>query len=146
MRKLLAPVMAVLFFVVGLLVVLPTNASAQEANSDSTLRHAYKPVVLSSISMMQARVNNHANVAQKRLVCVEAFKTVTNAKTHLGCLWLDLAAWGSTGMYAMEFNVPLWSLASGSYNVVYTFQSGDGSWNRIKSIEMKVQDGMYTAP
>lgn len=139
-------ILSALFFMVGLLVIMPGNVSAQETRSDGTLRHAYKPHLLTEHNMMKARVNNHTNVPQKRLVCVEAFKQSTNAKTHLGCLWVDLAAWGSTGMYAREFNVPLWTLTSGSYTIVYTYQSDDGMWHRVKSISMQIQDGMHTVP
>jgi hypothetical protein len=132
------------FFIAAFLFVMPTGASADDG-SGAVLRHAYKPVVLNNINMMQARVNNHTSMPQKRLVCVEAFNTASNAKTHLGCLWVDLAAWGSEGMYASQFNVPLGMLMPGNYNVVYTYQGDNGAWYRIKSINMQVQDGTYSA-
>ncbi len=129
------------FFVLVLLVVSPVKASADDG---STLRQAYKPYTVSSTGWMRARVDNFAAVAQKRLVCVEAFNTVNNAKTHLGCLWVDLAPTNTGGMWASEFDVPTTMLSSGNYNVVYTYQDGEGMWHRIKSINLEMQDGMYT--
>ena len=129
-------------FILAAMVVVP-NVSADEGNG--TLRHAYKPVTVTETKWMRARVDNFAAIPQKRLVCVEAFNVATNAKTHLGCLWVDLAATNSsTGMWAAEFDVPTTMLSSGTYNVVYTYQGGDGLWHRIKSINLEMQDGLYT--
>ena len=130
------------FFVLVVLVALPVKASAHEENG--TLRHAYKPYTVSETKWMRARVDNFSSQPQKRLVCVEAFNVSTNAKTHLGCLWVDLASYNSMGMWAFEFDVPTTWLAPGTYNVVYTYQGADGMWHRIKSINLEMQDGLYT--
>jgi len=127
---------------IAVIVVLPTNASADEGNG--ILRHAYKPYTVETTKWMRARVDNFSVAPQKRLVCVEAFNVSTNVKAHLGCLWVDLASFNSTGMWAAEFDVPTTMLASGTYNVVYTYQAASGMWNRIKSINLEMQDGMYT--
>ena len=132
-----------LLLVLTVILVLPVKASADEGNG--TLRHAYKPFTVSETKWMRARVDNFSNMPQKRLVCVEAFNVSTNAKTHLGCLWVDLAGFNSTtGMWAAEFDAPTTMLAPGTYTVVYTYQGADGMWNRIKSMNLEMQDGMYT--
>lgn len=129
------------FVILAVIFILPRNASADEGNG--TLRHAYKPFTVTETKWMRARVDNFSAVPQKRLVCVEAFNVSTNAKTHLGCLWVDLAGRGGD-MWAAEFDAPTNMLSPGTYNVVYTYQAADGSWNRIKSINLEMQDGMYT--
>lgn len=139
MKKLLF----VFFLAVGLLFVLPAKASADEGTSPS-VRHAYRPYTVAENGWMKARINNVADMPQKRLVCVEAFNNANNAKTHLGCLWVDMAAHNSGGMWGVEFNAPTSWLSPGNYTVVYTYQAGDGSWNRIKSMDLKVMDGMYS--
>lgn len=142
MKKLL---LSILFFLLAI-AVLPQSASAHEAD-EGTLRHAYRPATVELTKTMRARVNNFTQVQQKRLVCVEAFQTVTNTKTHLGCLWVDLAPMNSTmADWAFEFDVPQTSmLSAGNYRVVYTYQATDGAWHHVKSINMQVTDGMYTA-
>ena len=133
----------VLLFVLAAVLVLPVKASADEGNG--ALRHAYKPYTVAETKWMRARVDNFSNMPQKSLVCVEAFNVSTNAKTHLGCLWVDLASYNSTtGMWAAEFDAPTTMLSPGTYNVVYTYQGADGNWNRIKSVSLEMQDGMYT--
>lgn len=140
MKNLKKYILACLVFLFGLFLI-PSVVSADEGN---TLRHAYKPVTVQSTNWMRARVNNHTQMAQKRLVCVEAFNNANNMKTHLGCLWVDLAPmWSQTGNWAMEFNAPTHMLAPGSYTVVYTYQDEGGMWHRIKSMNMQMQDGMY---
>lgn len=132
-------------FALGLLVLLPQSVSAHGAD-EGTLRHAYRPVVVEKTQAMRARVDNFTKVQQKRLVCVEAFNKVSNAKTHLGCLWVDLAPMGSTmSDWAFEFDAPTYWLTTGNYNVVYTYQGTDGAWHHVKSINMQVTDGMYAA-
>ena len=129
-------------FILAAIVLVP-NASADEGNN--TLRHAYKPFTVTETKWTRARVDNFSDTPQKRLVCVEAFNVATNAKTHLGCLWVDLAAHNSsTGSWAAEFDAPTNMLSSGTYNVVYTYQGGDGMWHRIQSISLQMQDGMFT--
>lgn len=143
MKKLLLSIL----FTVVLVFVSAGVASAHEPSDEGTLRHAYRPVVVEKTNAMRARVDNFTQVQQKRLVCVEAFHKVSNAKTHLGCLWVDLAPMNSTmADWAFEFDVPQTSMLSpGTYNVVYTYQSTDGAWHHVKSINMQVTDGMYTA-
>jgi len=131
----------VFFFIMAVLVVLPVKASADEGD---TLRHAYKPFTVSATNWTRARVDNFSSMPQKRLVCVEAFKVSTNAKTHLGCLWVDLAGYNSQGMWAMEFDAPTNMLGPGTYNVVYTYQDDAGMWHSIKSVSLEMQDGLYT--
>ena len=131
-----------LLVVLGALFVMPSIARADEG--DGALRHAYKPVTVASSGTMRARVDNFTMSQQKTLVCVEAFKNSNNVKTHLGCLWVDLAPMGSTvNNWAFESDAPTNLLGPGSYSVVYTYQAGDGSWHQIKSIDMQVQNGMY---
>lgn len=143
MKKLLLSIL----FTVGVLLLLPQSASAHEASDEGTLRHAYRPVTVEKTQTMRARVDNFTQVQQKRLVCVEAFNKANNAKTHLGCLWVDLAPMGSTmSDWAFEFDAPTYWLTTGNYKVVYTFQGADGGWHHIKSISMQITDGMYTAP
>ena len=109
------------------------------------LAHAYKPVSKYETNEVQARVNNNTNVSQKRLVCVEAFNSSSNIKTHLGCLWVDLAPMNSGGMWAMDFNTPTNNLKPGNYRIVYTYQDEGGMWHHIKSINHQVWDGSYQA-
>lgn len=130
------------FFILAALVLVPSGVSADEGNG--TLRHAYKPFTVTETGWTRARVDNFSGVAQKRLVCVEAFNNATNTKTHLGCLWVDLAPMGSTSDWAFEFNAPTHMLSPGTYNVVYTYQAADGMWHRIKSINLQMQDGAFT--
>lgn len=132
-----------LAFLVTVLFVGPTSASADDG-SGTTLRHAYRPVTVDTTRAMRARVDNFTPVAQKRLVCVEAFNNATNVKTHLGCLWVDLSPMGGN-MWAAEFDAPTYKLVAGNYTVVYTYQDDAGSWHRIKSTDLKVMDGMYRA-
>lgn len=131
-------------FMVAALFVLPSTASAQ-TTSNGTLRHAYKPVQVGDV--MQARVNNHTSMHQKRLVCVEAMNNNTKANFHRGCLMVDLAPMGSTtAHWAMEFRAPMAGLPTGTYTVMYNYQDDAGNWHRIKSVTMQVQDGTYVAP
>lgn len=133
-------ILACLVFLFGLLVI-PSAVSADEGN---TLRHAYKPVTVQNTQWMRARINNMTSMPQKRLVCVEAFNNTNNAKTHLGCLWIDLASMNSMdGMWASEFDAPTGWLAPGSYTVVYTYQDSGGMWHRINSMSGQVQNGMF---
>lgn len=135
-------ILLTLIFLLGIFLVLPRPASAAEEGTD--LRHAYKPVTVASTGMMRARVDNFTNVQQKRLVCVEAFNNANNVKTHLGCLWVDLAPMGSTvSDWAFEFDVPTNMLSPGAYTVVYTYQDAGGSWHQIKSINLHVLNGAY---
>lgn len=142
MKKLL---MAILF-AAGLLFVLPTSASADDNinNAGSTLRHAYQPTTVATTQMMRARVDNFSTSAQKRLVCVEAFNNASNVKTHLGCLWVELDPMGGKN-WAAEFDAPTNWLRPGSYTVVYTYQDDSGNWQRIRSLTLQQQDGMYVA-
>ena len=133
-------ILAVFVFLFGLFLV-PANVSADDGG---TLRHAYKPMTTEN-QWMKARVNNHTTMHQKRLVCVEAFNNANNAKTHLGCLWVDLAAMGTVdSMWAAEFDAPTSWLSPGSYTVVYTYQDEGNMWHRIKSVNMQMMDGTYT--
>jgi len=142
MKKLLLT----LLFALVVAVLLPRSALAHQSEDEGTLRHAYRPVVVEKTQAMRARVDNFTQVQQKRLVCVEAFNKVSNAKTHLGCLWVDLAPMNSTmSDWAFEFDAPTYLLTTGNYNVVYTYQSTDKQWHHIKSIDLKVTDGMYMA-
>lgn len=129
-------------FLIVAIFTLTGSASADEGNG--TLRHAYKPYTVSETKWLRARVDNFSTQPQKRLVCVEAFNVANNAKTHLGCLWVDLAGYNSQGMWAAEFDAPTTMLSPGTYNVVYTYQGGDGMWHRIQSVNLQMQDGMYT--
>ncbi len=139
MKQLLAIVVLFLgFLFLGSL----SSVAAQEKGT--TLRHAYKPFTVSETRMMRARVDNFSSDPQKRLVCVEAFNNATNVKTHLGCLWLDLAAFNSPGMWATEFDAPTNTLSAGNYTVVYTYQETDGTWHEIKSVELNMLRGMFT--
>lgn len=134
--------MAIFSFV--LLLLVPTSASASDG-SDNTLRHAYKPYQVAGRNTMNARVDNFDNQPVKRLVCVEAFNNASGRKTHLGCLWVDLAAHNSLNQWAAEFEAPTNWLKTGSYRVVYTFQSPNGSWHRIMSVNLTANDGSYVA-
>ena len=120
--------------------VAPTAASAA---SNGSLRHAHQPYVVAGTGAMRARVDNFATMPQSRLVCVEAFRTDNGAKTHLGCLTLNLASYRSADQWAVEFDAPTYWLKHGNYRVVYTYQAADGSWHRIKSIFLSMQDGRY---
>ena len=133
-----------LTFLVVALFVFTGSASADEGSG--TLRHAYKPTTVAATQWTRARVDNFTAVQQKRLVCVEAFNNATNAKTHLGCLWVNLAPMGSTvSDWAFEFDVPTNMLSPGSYNVVYTYQADDGSWHQIKSVNLQTQVGQFVS-
>lgn len=132
-----------LFAVGGFLLFAPNTVSAQGAE-EGTLRHAYKPVVVSTTGAVRARVDNFSTAPVKRLVCVEAFNNISNAKTHIGCLWVELDSYNSTGMWAKEFDAPTTMLMPGSYRVVYTYQGTDQVWYRVKSLTMQVEDGMVT--
>lgn len=132
-------ILACLVFLFGLFLV--PSASADDG---SALKHAYKPVTIQETQWTRARVNNHTTIPQKRLVCVEAFNNANNAKTHLGCLWVDLAGMGTVdSMWAAEFDAPTSWLSPGSYTVVYTYQDEGGMWHRINSMTNQVQNGMY---
>lgn len=131
-----------LIFLLGVFFVMPKPASAEEAGG--ALRHAYKPVTVESTGMMRARVDNFTTSQQKALVCVEAFNNANNVKTHLGCLWVNLAPMGSTvSDWAFEFDATTNMLSPGNYNVVYTYQDAGGSWHQIKSINLQMQTGAY---
>lgn len=134
-----------ILFTLGLLVVLPQVAIAHENTDEGTLRHAYRPVVVEKTNAMRARVDNFSTDQQTRLVCVEAFNTVSGQKTHLGCLKVNLDSYNSAGQWAFEFDAPTYWLQMGNYNVVYTYQGTDGAWHHVKSINMQVTDGMYMA-
>lgn len=131
-----------LLFLVGILLVSPSAVSADDG-SGSTLTHAYKPFTVAGTNWTRARINNNTVMAQKRLVCVEAFNNATNAKNHLGCLWVQLDPMGSN-MWAKEFDAPTAWLNPGSYRVVYTYQDDQGMWQHIKSVNMQVWDGAFT--
>lgn len=80
---------------------------------------------------------------QTRLVCVEAFKTGSARKYHLGCTQLTFGAhlWGNWGV---DFNAPLfWLKKVGTYRVVYTYQDANGGWHNIKSMWLSNLDGHY---
>lgn len=142
MKKLLFSIL----LTAGMLLFFPVNASAHGNADESTLRHAYKPVVVENTKNMRARLDNFTSAPVSRLVCVEAFNTANNMKTHIGCLKVSADMMNSTmGDWAFEFNAPLDQLTKGSYKVVYTYQGTDGMWHHIKSINMQVWDGMYTA-
>lgn len=142
MRKFLLFVL----FSAAVLLLSPESASANQAADEGTLRHAYKPVIVENTKNMRARLDNFTSAPVSRLVCVEAFNTVSNMKTHIGCLKVSADMMNSTmGDWAFEFNAPLDQLTKGSYKVVYTYQGTDGMWHHIKSINMQVWDGMYTA-
>lgn len=135
------------FFLLPLLMVgffffLPTQAFADNSMGD-TIRHAYKPVAVVGSNAVRARVNNTVMSPTKNLVCVEAFNSA-NVKTHLGCLWVELASYQSSGMWGFEFDAPTNMLKPGVYTVVYTYKASDGNWYRIKSMDLKVMDGMVT--
>lgn len=127
-----------LFIVIaGVVMALPNKV---EASYHHDLRHAYQPTTIQSGDQkgwMKARVDNFAVVDQTRLVCVEAFNQATNRKTHLGCL--------SVSSGANEFNAPTHWLRPGWYRVVYTYQATNGSWHRILSTNLRIQDGWYRA-
>lgn len=127
----------------GLFLLFPKVASAHQTD-EGTLRHAYKPVVLQN-KWTRARVDNFSTQPQKRLVCVEAFNTVSNQKNHLGCLRVSLDSFNSQGQWAFEFDAPTHLLSKGTYKVVYTFQGDDGTWHRVQSVNMQILDGAYTA-
>lgn len=131
------------FLVIGVVVFAFSGNSVSAASTNGTLRHAYKPFVVDSTRAMRARIDNFSTSPQSRLVCVEAFNQATGAKSHLGCLTLDLAAYNSMEAWAVEFDAPTYWLKPGSYRVVYTYQATDGSWHRIKSIFLQQLDGMY---
>lgn len=137
--------LAVAVFAFVAILFVPTSAHASNGTGD-TLRHAYKPYQVTGRNAVNARVDNFSTQPVKRLVCVEAFNNSSGVKTHLGCLWVDLASYNSQGNWAYEFETPTGQLRPGSYRVVYTYQGSDGGWYHIKSVTMQVTDGMYTAP
>lgn len=123
----------------------------QQTNTQSTwwqgseLRHAYQPYVVQDTGWMRARVNNVTSVPQNRLVCVEAFRTDNNMKTHLGCLQTNIGTVNSTSdNWSTEFNAPTNWLNPGSYKVAYTYRGDNGQWYGIKSMNMQVMNGQYT--
>ena len=128
-------------FVAGLLLIGPKAVSADQGSS-STLVHAYRPYKVAETNWTRARVNNNTMTAQKRLVCVEAFSNATGAKTHLGCLWVQLDPMG-VNSWAKEFDAPTSWLKPGSYTVVYTYQDDQGMWQHIMSVNMQNWDGAY---
>ena len=131
------------FLVVGVFAFALSGTPALASGTNGTLRHAYKPYVVSSTWAMRARIDNFSTSPQSRLVCVEAFNQATGAKSHLGCLTLNLAAYNSMDAWAAEFDAPTYWLKPGNYRVVYTYQAANGSWHRVKSIFLKQLDGMY---
>lgn len=145
-RKSMKKFLLVFLFAAGLALFTPKSASAHEVDASSTLRHAYKPVVIEKTQTMRARVDNFSHQPVSRLVCVEAFNKANNVKTHLGCLTVNLNGFNSTvGDWAFEFDAPTYLLTPGSYNVVYTYQGTDGSWHRVKSVSMQILDGTFVA-
>lgn len=141
MRKLLLACL----FVAGLFFVFPKSAAA--ANGDGSLRHAYRPHVVTETRAMRARIDNFATMPQNKLVCVEAMKTKTHHRTHLGCLRVNLDSFGSTmAEWAVEFDAPTYMLPRGTYTVMYFYQGMDGAWHKVLSTTLKNQDGMFTAP
>jgi len=131
------------FIVLGMFLALPAKASAHTDGTD--LRHAYQPVVVRETNATKARINNHTNVAVSKLVCVEAFKNSNGAKTHLGCLTVNLDPHMGGSNWAAEFEVPTYLLGPGIYTLKYTFRDTDGSWHAIKSISLTTMNGSYTA-
>lgn len=102
-----------------------TQAPAQMWGND--LRHGYTPVAVNNNQWVRARVHNVTGVSQNELVCVEAFGT-GGGKTHLGCLTIP---WQQTN-WVQEFDAPLTSLGTGTYNIAYTYRMQNGNWAGIK--------------
>lgn len=130
-------------FCLGLVLLSPTEALAHNEEAD-TLRHAYKPVQVEDTNAIRARVNNMERMDVNRLVCVEAFNVKNNVKTHIGCINAKLGAHQVSTNWGFEFDAPLNTVKSGNYKVVYTFQATDGSWHKVRSMNLKVQDGMVS--
>ena len=122
------------------------NASAHDvyAESGAALRHAYKPTTVSETGWMKARVDNFAPMPVSTLVCVTAYNQANGNGTHLGCLKVNLDSHNGNN-WAVEFNAPTYQLAPGTYTVAYTYQDGAGNWQRIKSLSLQIQDGVYRA-
>ncbi len=126
----------VFLFLISLFLVGPSITSAAEMVGKA-LQHAYRPY-RTETNWTRARVNNVTSAPQKRLVCVEAWNNVTGGKTHLGCLWVDLAPMGSMSDWAKEFDVPTSWLAPGSYTIRYSYQADDGSWHGISGMSWQM--------
>ncbi len=93
---------------------------------------------------MTARVDNFSSGSVKRLVCVEAYNNGTGAHMHLGCLWVSLDPYNSSGNWASEFNAPTNWLGAGNWTVAYNYQATDGSWRHIWSVNLTNWDGMVS--
>lgn len=145
MRLKLFKFLLCLVFIITAFLLVPRGVFAQGTDED-TFRHAYKPYVNPDNSM-KARVDNFSTMPGTRLVCVEAFNNATGAQRHLGCLSISLAAFNTSGMWAMDFNAPTFMLGPGSYKVVYNYKGVDNMWHHIRSVDLKQNwDGMYMTP
>lgn len=78
----------------------------------------------------KATIANWVNTPMTRLVCAEAFNTVSGAKNHLGCMSLNFGT-TSTNMSNINLDVPLMNLPSGTYRLVYTYQDAGGFWHQM---------------
>lgn len=78
-------------------------------------------------------ITNWVNAPMTRLVCVEAFNTSTSARTHLGCVLVNFNADG-TPIANANINVPLTSLTTGTYRIVYSYQDSAGFWHQMTNL------------
>ena len=147
-KALIVGLFAVFFF------MLPGSASAEtsstmgqpvnQGSTGSEIRHAYQPTVVTETGWTRARVQNVTNMPKHTLVCVEAWNQMNNSRTHLGCLHVDLAAWGSMDNFAREFDAPTSWLTPGKYTIAYNYQAADGSWHAVRSMNLDTLNGNYT--
>ena len=122
-KMIIAVVLAVAFGAFG--------ASSANAADLDTFRHAFTPHKDIVTGELVARLDNLTNQHISRLVCVEARNTSTGARTHLGCLMVEVDPTMSGGNWAVQFGAPMYLLGHGTYQVSYNYQASDGTWHLV---------------